>query len=77
MNILRKHLRDYLELRRGLGFELGRVESRLRSFVGFMKIKRTACAYRSSPPSVVRMSALVPAPTFIAWEKGARNAVHP
>jgi integrase/recombinase XerD len=40
MNILKKHLRDYLELRRGLGFELGRVESRLRSFVGFMKIKR-------------------------------------
>ena len=40
MNILKKHLRDYLELRRGLGFELGRVESRLRSFVEFMKIKR-------------------------------------
>jgi integrase/recombinase XerD len=40
MNILKKHLRDYLELRRGLGFELGRVESRLRSFVVFMKIKR-------------------------------------
>jgi integrase/recombinase XerD len=40
MNILKKYLRDYLELRRGLGFELGRVESRLRSFVGFMKIKR-------------------------------------
>ena len=41
MNILKKHLRDYLELRRGLGFELGRVESRLRSFVVFMKTKRT------------------------------------
>jgi hypothetical protein len=27
MNILKKYLRDYLELRRGLGFELGRVES--------------------------------------------------
>jgi integrase len=40
MNILKKHLRDYLELRRGLGFELGRVESRLRSFVVFMKTKR-------------------------------------
>ena len=40
MNILKKHLRDYLKLRRGLGFELGRVESRLRSFVVFMKIKR-------------------------------------
>jgi hypothetical protein len=31
MNSLKKHLSDYLELRRGLGFELGRVESRLRS----------------------------------------------
>jgi integrase/recombinase XerD len=40
MNILKKHLRDYLELRRALGFELGRVESRLRSFLAFMKIKR-------------------------------------
>jgi hypothetical protein len=28
MNVLKKHLRDYLELRRALGFELGRVESR-------------------------------------------------
>ncbi|HZC35257.1 MAG TPA: tyrosine-type recombinase/integrase [Chthoniobacterales bacterium] len=41
MNSLKKHLRDYLELRRGLGFELGRAESRLRGFVGFMEIKRT------------------------------------
>src|SRR5271166_19003 len=40
MNILQKHLRDYLELRRALGFELGRVESRLRGFLAFMKIKR-------------------------------------
>lgn len=41
MKSLKKHLRDYLELRRGLGFELGRVESRLRSFLVFMKRKRT------------------------------------
>ncbi|HEY5742469.1 MAG TPA: tyrosine-type recombinase/integrase [Terrimicrobiaceae bacterium] len=40
MKILKNHLRNYLELRRGLSFELGRVESRLRSFVVFMKIKR-------------------------------------
>jgi integrase/recombinase XerD len=40
MNVLKKHLRDYLELRRALGFELGRVESRLRGFLAFMKIKR-------------------------------------
>jgi len=41
MKVLRKHLKDYLELRRGLGFELGRVESRLRNFLEFMKTKRT------------------------------------
>lgn len=40
MNVLKKHLRDYLEMRRGLGFELGRVESRLRHFIVFMKKKR-------------------------------------
>lgn len=41
MNFLNRHLRDYLELRRGLGFELGRVESRLRIFIAFLKTKRT------------------------------------
>jgi integrase len=40
MNGLKKHLRDYLQLRRALGFELGRVESRLRGFLAFMKVKR-------------------------------------
>jgi integrase/recombinase XerD len=40
MNILKKHLRDYLELRRALGFELARAESRLRGFLAFMKVKR-------------------------------------
>jgi hypothetical protein len=40
MNVLKKHLTDYLELRRALGFELGREESRLRGFLAFMKIKR-------------------------------------
>ena len=40
MNILKKHLRNYLELRRALGFELGRVESRLAGFLAFIKIKR-------------------------------------
>lgn len=39
MNILSKHLGDYLALRRGLGFELGRDESRLRSFIAFLKAK--------------------------------------
>ena len=41
MKTLKLHLRDYLELRRGLGFDLGRVESRLRSFLEFMETKRT------------------------------------
>ena len=41
MKTLKRHLRDYLELRRGLGFDLGRAESRLKSFLEFMKKKRT------------------------------------
>jgi len=41
MKSLKRHMRDYLELRRGLGFDLGRVESRLRGFLEFMKAKRT------------------------------------
>ena len=40
MKTLERHLGDYLELRRGLGFDLGRVESRLRGFLSFMKAKR-------------------------------------
>lgn len=39
MNALRKHLDDYLALRRGLGFELTRCESRLRDFVGYLAKK--------------------------------------
>ena len=41
MKPLTQHLRDYLELRRGLGFDLGRAESRLKGFLKFMKKKRT------------------------------------
>lgn len=41
MNALRKHLDDYLGLRRGLGFELTRCESRLRGFVSYLAKKRT------------------------------------
>ena len=40
MKAITNHLRDYLELRRGLGFELERVESRLRNFIAFMETKR-------------------------------------
>lgn len=36
MNALRKHLDDYLKLRRGLGFALTRCESRLRAFIGYL-----------------------------------------
>ncbi len=42
MNAMKKHLRDYLELRRGLGFELGRPESRLRSFLALLGAKRAS-----------------------------------
>lgn len=41
MKTLKRHLIDYLELRRGLGFDLGRVESRLNNFLEFMRTKRT------------------------------------
>ena len=41
MKTLKRHVRDYLELRRGLGFDLGRVELRLKSFIEFLKVKRT------------------------------------
>lgn len=40
MNALQQHLKDYLELRRGLGFELGRPESRLRSFLAFLEAEQ-------------------------------------
>jgi len=40
MKTLPRHLKDYLRLRRALGFELTRVESRLKSFLRFLKAKR-------------------------------------
>lgn len=42
MNALKKHLADYLELRRELGFDLGRAESRLRSFLTLLKARRVS-----------------------------------
>lgn len=42
MNALEKHLADYLELRRELGFDLGRAESRLRSFLASLKARRAS-----------------------------------
>jgi integrase/recombinase XerD len=41
MKVLTKHLKEYLALRRGLGFELGRDEGRLLSFIAFLKTKQT------------------------------------
>jgi hypothetical protein len=38
---LGKAVAHYLELRRALGFKLGRTETRLRQFVAFMEGKRT------------------------------------
>ena len=40
MKTLKRHLRDYLELRRGLGFCLAREESRLKSFLELMETRR-------------------------------------
>ena len=42
MKTLKSHLKDYLELRRALGFELGRAESRLRGFLAFLATKRAS-----------------------------------
>ncbi len=41
MRTLQRHLTDYLRLRRALGFELVRVESRLKNFLEFLKTKRS------------------------------------
>jgi len=40
VRLLTRHLREYLELRRGLGFDLGRAQSRLNAFLKFIKQKR-------------------------------------
>jgi integrase len=42
MNRLRKAVRDYLKMRRGLGFKLVRHEAGLREFVSFLARKRSA-----------------------------------
>ena len=41
MRTQQKHLKEYLQLRRALGFDLARVESRLRNFITFLKTKQT------------------------------------
>ena len=40
MNQLRKAVRDYLTMRRGLGFKLAKHESGLQEFVSFLAQKR-------------------------------------
>lgn len=42
MKSLRKTLVEYLELRRGLGFKLDRIETRLGQFLSFMDERRTS-----------------------------------
>ena len=41
MSKLEKALEQYLALRRALGFQLGRTETRLRQFLAFLEGKRT------------------------------------
>jgi len=41
MNRLRKAVRDYLTMRRGLGFKLVRHETGLQEFVSFLERKRS------------------------------------
>ncbi len=42
MNVLRKGLTDYLELRRGLGFKLVIDERHLRAFIAFLECRKTS-----------------------------------
>jgi integrase/recombinase XerD len=42
MNQLRKAVRDYLVMRRGLGFKLAKHEGRLQEFVSFLARKRSS-----------------------------------
>jgi integrase/recombinase XerD len=42
MNLLRKGLTDYLELRRGLGFKLVIDERHLRAFIAFLECRKTS-----------------------------------
>ena len=81
MRTLKRHLRDYLELRRGLGFDLERVESRLRSFLEFMQTKRTRqitttlaleFALRSDHRAAGTQTALAPGPPTEAPAKENR-----
>ena len=48
MSALREHLRDYLELRRGLGFKLERAGQLLAGLVSYLE----AAARRRSPSSM-------------------------
>jgi len=50
MNRLRKAVRDYLKMRRGLGFKLVRHEAGLREFVLFLARKRSARITVNIPP---------------------------
>ena len=52
MNRLRKAVRDYLTMRRGLGFKLVRHETGLQEFVSFLERKRSPAHHRQSGTGV-------------------------
>lgn len=71
MKVLKKHLKEYLALRRGLGFELGRVESRLQSFIAFMKTNQS----RRITTALAIEFALGPEPRSAATQAGYLSAI--
>ena len=51
MKRLRKAVRDYLTMRRGLGFKMARHEVGLQDFVSFLGGKRSTLWVDNSPPN--------------------------
>ena len=52
MNPLRKAVRDYLTMRRGLGFKMARHEVGLQDFVSFLERKRRNAPIKAPSRSV-------------------------
>ena len=71
MKSLKRHLKDYLELRRGLGFELERDESRLENFLDFMRAKRV----RRIKTALAVEFALLPEPRASVTKAGYLSAI--
>ena len=70
MNPLRKSVRDYLRLRRGLGFKLGVAEVRLGQFLEFLQAKKT-----SRITTKLALEFATQAPHWTAGTKARRLAV--